>query len=116
MNSQDLIEQDKEDEETGRMEQIYRQLLSAYCQFPAEISSCYMPDEEGEGSSGVDKKETTGGCVDKKETTGGDSQADIEHPTLPHLPIYRLRRAINAVTMLFSLQNRNLLKQRTISS
>lgn len=106
MNSQDLIERDKDDEETGRMEQIHGQLFSAYCQFPAEISSSYMPDEEGEGSSGVDKK----------DTTGGDSQADIEHPTLPHLPIHPLRRAINAVTMLFSLQNRNLSKQRTISS
>ncbi|XP_042416927.1 CSC1-like protein RXW8 isoform X2 [Zingiber officinale] len=104
--AQDLIDRDKEDEETGRMEQIHEQLFSAYCQFPAEISSSCTPDEDGEGSSGVDKK----------DMSGDDLQVDVKHPTLPNLPVFRLRQAVDAVSMLFSLQNRNLSNQRIISS
>ncbi|KAG6492729.1 hypothetical protein ZIOFF_047694 [Zingiber officinale] len=102
--AQDLIDRDKEDEETGRMEQIHEQLFSAYCQFPAEISSSCTPDEDGEGSSGVDKK----------DMSGDDLQVDVKHPTLPK--VFRLRQAVDAVSMLFSLQNRNLSNQRIISS
>lgn len=34
LGSQDFIEMDREDEQTGRMKDIHMQLLTAYCQLP----------------------------------------------------------------------------------
>lgn len=38
---------DREDESQGRMEEIYRQLPSAYSQFPVCLQELPMTDEEG---------------------------------------------------------------------
>ncbi|CAL9166175.1 unnamed protein product [Musa hybrid cultivar] len=92
--AQDLIEMDKADEQSGRMEQIHEQLLSAYSQFPPESHNVCLVD--GEGTSGSNRKD---------EST--ELRNDLSHPTLVGLPISRLRQVVTAVSMLVSLQSKS---------
>lgn len=85
---------DKADEQSGRMEQIHEQLLSAYSQFPPESHNVCLVD--GEGTSGSNRKD---------EST--ESRNDLSHPTLVGLPISRLRQVVTAVSMLVSLQSKS---------
>lgn len=80
---------DNEDDQSGRINQIHEQLLSAYSQFPSESPSSCMLDDEGEGSSRINKKDRS--IVPKD---------DLPHPTLVGLPVSRLRQAVMAVPML----------------
>ncbi|XP_072971847.1 CSC1-like protein RXW8 [Typha angustifolia] len=46
LSAQDLIEMDREDEQTGRMEEIHQQLLTAYCQFSPSKGVISLCDED----------------------------------------------------------------------
>ncbi|KAG1348132.1 CSC1-like protein RXW8 [Cocos nucifera] len=95
-SAQDLIEMDSEDEQNGRMEEIYQQLHPAYCQFPPHTQD--VCDVEVEGSSEADRDSSRG------------VENDFSHPTLPGLPVSRLRRAVSLLSVLINLQNGRLLK------
>ncbi|OEL15615.1 CSC1-like protein RXW8 [Dichanthelium oligosanthes] len=102
--AQDLIDMDREDELSGRIDEIHRRLHSAYCQFPdtedvpLEKIKIVGGDEEQGSSSG----ESTGkeSCEDPKR--------DLSHPTLKGLPVSRLRHAVRSITFLIRLQKRGL--------
>ncbi|CAM0147183.1 unnamed protein product [Urochloa decumbens] len=102
--AQDLIDMDREDERSGRIDEIHHQLHSAYCQFPdtedvpLEKIKIIGGDEEQGSSSG----ESTG-----KETCE-DTKRDLSHPTLKGLPVSRLRHAVRSITFLIRLQKRGL--------
>ena len=101
---QDLIDMDREDERSGRTDEIHHRLHSAYCQFPdtedvpLEKIKIIGEDEEQGSSSG----ESTG-----KETRE-DPKRDLCHPTLKGLPVSRLRHAVKSITFLIRLQKRGL--------
>lgn len=86
---------DTEDEQCGRMEEIYQQLHPAYCQFPPHTQD--VCDIEIEGSSEVDNKDNSISI-----------ENDISHPTLPGLSVSRLHRAASLLGMLIKLQSRRL--------
>lgn len=101
---QDLIDMDREDERSGRMDEIHHRLHSAYCQFPdteevpLEKIKIIGGDEEQGSSSG----ESTG------KDTCEDPKMDLSHPTLKGLPVSRLRHAVRSITFLIRLQKRGL--------
>lgn len=102
--AQDLIDMDREDERSGRTDEIHHRLHSAYCQFPdtedvpLEKIKIIGENEEQCSSSG----ESTG-----KETRE-DPKRDLSHPTLKGLPVSRLRHAVKSITFLIRLQKRGL--------
>ncbi|KAG8062097.1 hypothetical protein GUJ93_ZPchr0003g17965 [Zizania palustris] len=102
--AQDLIDMDREDEQSGRMDAIHQRFHSAYCQFvdtddiPLEGVRVGSRNEDGSGSSG----ESSG-----KEGTN-DSKGDLSHPTLDGLPISRLRHAVRSLGFIIRLQKRGL--------
>uniref|UniRef100_A0A0E0RKE8 CSC1/OSCA1-like 7TM region domain-containing protein n=2 Tax=Oryza TaxID=4527 RepID=A0A0E0RKE8_ORYRU len=102
--AQDLIDMDREDERSGRMDEIHHRLHSAYCQFhdtediPLEKIQTVGSDEEQ-------------GCSSDK-SNGKESfeepRAELSHPTLNGLPVSRLRHAVKSITFLVRLQKRGL--------
>ncbi|KAL6599839.1 hypothetical protein ACP70R_045490 [Stipagrostis hirtigluma subsp. patula] len=102
--AQDLIDMDRDDERSGRIEEIHHQLHSAYCQFadtgdvPLEKIQTVGRDEDQGSSSG----ESSG-----KETCE-DPRKDLSHPTLKGLPVSRLQNAVRSLTFLIRLQKRGL--------
>ncbi|TKW29837.1 hypothetical protein SEVIR_3G421100v4 [Setaria viridis] len=102
--AQDLIDMDREDERSGRIDEIHHRLHSAYCQFPdtedvpLEKIKIIGGDEEQGCSSGESTGKDT--CVDPK--------MDLSHPTLKGLPVSRLRHAVRSITFLIRLQKRGL--------
>lgn len=123
---QNLIDMDREDELSGRMEHIHHRLHTAYCQFPdpediqLEEIRTVGNDEDGGGcsSGGSNGKGSPGefnskGCPDGsngKETPQEQQQPrrDLSHPTLKGLPVSRLQNAVRCVTFLIRLQKRGL--------
>ncbi|KQJ85654.1 CSC1-like protein RXW8 [Brachypodium distachyon] len=104
--AQDLIDMDREDERSGRMEHIHHRLHSAYCQFPdtediqlEKITTVGNDEDRGCGSAESAGKET-----------GEEQQPrrDLSHPTLKGLPISRLQTAVRSITFLIRLQKRGL--------
>ncbi|KAL5225936.1 hypothetical protein ABZP36_012575 [Zizania latifolia] len=102
--AQDLIDMDREDERSGRMDEIHHGLHSAYCQFPdtediplEKIQTIGKDEDHGSSSSKSDGKET---CEEPK--------GDLSHPTLNGLPVSRLRHAVKSITFLVRLQKRGL--------
>ncbi len=95
---------DREDERSGRMDEIHHRLHSAYCQFhdtediPLEKIQTVGSDEEQ-------------GCSSDK-SNGKESfeepRAELSHPTLNGLPVSRLRHAVKSITFLVRLQKRGL--------
>lgn len=72
---QDLIGMDREDERSGRMDEIHRRLHSAYCQFPDTEEA---PLEKNKIIGG---DEVQGSSSD--QSTGKDTcELDISHQTL----------------------------------
>ncbi|KAL5219695.1 hypothetical protein ABZP36_020379 [Zizania latifolia] len=102
--AQDLIDMDREDEQSGRMDAIHQRFHSAYCQFvdtddiPLEGVHVGSRNEDGSGSSGESS------C---KEGTD-DSKGDLSHPTLDGLPISRLRHVVRSLGFIIRLQKRGL--------
>ncbi|XP_020087237.1 CSC1-like protein RXW8 [Ananas comosus] len=59
-SAQDLIDMDREDEQSGKMEEIHQQLLTAYCQFsPMKATSNFCSDisTNGEASGEITSKD-----------------------------------------------------------
>lgn len=107
-NAQVLIDMDREDEQSGRMEEIHEGLHSAYCQSTdtesvddisvERVQAVCTTDEDGSGSSG----EPSG-----KESVG-QPVSDLSHPTLKGLPVDRLRRAVRSLGFMIGLQKRGV--------
>uniref|UniRef100_A0A0E0BVM0 CSC1/OSCA1-like 7TM region domain-containing protein n=1 Tax=Oryza glumipatula TaxID=40148 RepID=A0A0E0BVM0_9ORYZ len=102
--AQDLIDMDREDERSGRMDEIHHRLHSAYCQFhdtediPLEkIQTVGSDEEQGCSSDKSNGKETF-----------EEPRAELSHPTLNGLPVSRLRHAVKSITFLVRLQKRGL--------
>ncbi|KAL6846883.1 hypothetical protein ACP4OV_022736 [Aristida adscensionis] len=102
--AQDLVDMDRQDEQSGRMDEIHHYLHSAYCQFsdsedvPLKKIRIIGKDEDQGSSSG----ESSG-----KETCENPTR-DLSHPTLKGLPVSRLRNAVRSITFLIRLQKRGL--------
>lgn len=58
VTSQTIIDMDREDEHSGRMEEIHHQLLSAYCQIKSESKSSGKSLELNCPETEVNDKET----------------------------------------------------------
>ncbi|CAD6269440.1 unnamed protein product [Miscanthus lutarioriparius] len=106
--AQDLIDMDREDERSGRIDEIHHGLHSAYCQFPDTVD---VPLEKIEIVGGDEEQGSTSGESSGKETCE-DPKKDLSHPTLKGLPVNRLRHAVRSVTFLIRLQKRGLSEQK----
>ncbi|EEE59670.1 CSC1-like protein RXW8 isoform X1 [Oryza sativa Japonica Group] len=105
--AQDLIDMDREDEQSGRMDDIHHRLHSAYCQFAdtddIPLKGVHVDrDADASGSSGESS------C---KEDTNQPTTSDISHPTLEGLPVNRLRHAVRSLSSIIRLQKRGLSPQ-----
>lgn len=95
---------DREDEQSGKMDEIHRGLHSAYCQFldtddiPLEGVKTIGRDEDGSGNSGESSS---------KENTN-QPRSDLSYPTLKGLPVGRLQRAVRSIGFIIGLQKRGL--------
>ncbi|KAF7051991.1 hypothetical protein CFC21_060160 [Triticum aestivum] len=106
--AQVLIDMDREDEQSGRMDEIHEGLHAAYCQSTdtesaddislERVQAVSTTDEDGSGSSGEPRgKESVGQPV-----------SDLSHPTLKGLPVERLRRAVRSLGFMIRLQKRGV--------
>ncbi|KAJ6847081.1 CSC1-like protein RXW8 isoform X1 [Iris pallida] len=100
LSAQELIDMDEQDEKCGgRMEEIHKQLLMAYCQFsPPETTDESCRDV---GPIGIDIDGESENRVDPKEI-----ETELEHPTLPGLPISSLQQSVKSLTRLVTVDSR----------
>ncbi|KAF5176917.1 Csc1-like protein rxw8 [Thalictrum thalictroides] len=98
VSAQELIEMDRKDERHGRMEEIYEQMQSAYCQF--SLTSTDMYEVEASDHCGV-----VNGSRARDEV-----KARSAPPTLGVLPLSRIQQAATWISMLLTSQERNLPK------
>lgn len=106
--AQDLIDMDREDERSGRMDEIHHGLHSAYCQFADTVD---VPLDKIEIVGGDEEQGSSSGQSSVKETCE-DPKKHLAHPTLKGLPVNRLRHAVRSVTFLIRLQKRGLSEQK----
>ncbi|XP_072988245.1 CSC1-like protein RXW8 isoform X2 [Typha latifolia] len=104
-SAQDLIDMDREDEQSGRMDQIHEQLILAYCQFPPDAQDKSPRGDECEGeveghNSSIEIDNNARSQVSKDDSS--------QHPTLGTLPVVRLQKAVKFLSMIFTLQKRSL--------
>lgn len=107
-HAQVLIDMDREDEQSGRMDEIHERIHSAYCQSTdtesaddislERVQAISTTDEDGSGSSG----EPSG-----KESVG-QPVSDLSHPTLKGLPVDRLRRVVRSLGFMIGLQKKGV--------
>ncbi|KAK3137115.1 hypothetical protein QOZ80_5BG0448130 [Eleusine coracana subsp. coracana] len=106
--AQDLIDMDREDERSGRINEIHHRLHFAYCQFPDTED---VPLEKIRIVGGVEEAGSSSG---EGESNGKEACEnpirDLSHPTLKGLPISRMRHAVRSITFLIRLQKRGLSK------
>uniref|UniRef100_A0A1D1Z0N5 Putative membrane protein YLR241W n=1 Tax=Anthurium amnicola TaxID=1678845 RepID=A0A1D1Z0N5_9ARAE len=98
LSAQDVIEMDRQDEQSGRMEQIHEQLQSAYCQFPLKMTT--LCDPEG----GIEGESSRSGGGGAEECSPGSETSNACPTTKP--PVSRLQRAISSLTTLLSIKDR----------
>jgi calcium permeable stress-gated cation channel len=103
---QDLIDMDREDERSGRIDEIHRRLHIAYCQFP---DTEHVPLEKIRIDGGIEDGGSSSSEPNSKEACE-KPRRDLSHPTLKRLPIHRLQRAVRSITFLMRLQKRGLSK------
>ncbi|KAM3253536.1 hypothetical protein ACQJBY_047553 [Aegilops geniculata] len=104
--SQDLIDLDREDQRSGRMEHIHHGLRSAYRQFPdnediklEKILTVGNDEDQDEGcSSGERNGEET--CKEQ------EPRRDLCHPTLKGLPVSHLRDSVRSIAFLWTAKKR----------
>ncbi|XP_020092492.1 CSC1-like protein RXW8 isoform X1 [Ananas comosus] len=101
-SAQDFIDKDREDEQSGRMEEIHQQLHSAYCQFSPHTGDRCHPETEGEG-------EEEGQCSTEvnDRNRSQDMKDGLSHPTLSGLPVAKLQRAVKSLSLIIALQNKS---------
>lgn len=92
------MEMDKKDEQSGRMEEVYKQLHSAYCQSPV------TPDDSF-NSGHVNHHEDGDSIQDPENVNPG-----LLHPTLGRVPVSGINVVIAWLFVLFSFQGKNLAK------
>ncbi|XP_044949686.1 CSC1-like protein RXW8 isoform X4 [Hordeum vulgare subsp. vulgare] len=103
----DLIDLDREDVRSGRMEHIHHGLRSAYRQFPdtedikmEKILTVGNDEDQDEGrSSSEPKGEET--CEEQEPTR------DLSHPTLKGLPVSRLQNSVRSITVICTTEKRS---------
>lgn len=103
---QDLIDMDREDERSGRIDEIHHRLHFAYCQFPDTED---VPLEKIRIVGGVEETGSSSGEPNGKEACE-NPRRDLSHPTLKGLPVSRLQNAVRSITFLIRLQKRGLSK------
>ncbi|KAL5558722.1 hypothetical protein UlMin_034933 [Ulmus minor] len=86
-----LIEMDRRDEQSGRMEEIYEQLHSAYCQFTVASQKLFRTGHREDGSSMQEPETVKPGLI---------------HPTLGRLPIPGLKDIISWLSLIFTFQEK----------
>lgn len=99
---------DREDERSGRINEIHHALHSAYCQF---LDAEDVPLEKIKIDGGDEEQGSSSGESSGKETCE-DPKMDLSHPTLNGLPVNRLRHAVRSITFLIRLQKRGLSEQK----
>ncbi|KAM0830021.1 hypothetical protein ACQ4PT_066493 [Festuca glaucescens] len=105
--AQDLIDMDREDERSGRMEHIHGRLHTAYCQFP-DTEDIQLEKIQIDGN-GVEKNCSSGESKGKETLEEQQPRRDeLSHPTLKGLPVSRLQNAVRSITFLIRLQKRGL--------
>ncbi|KAM0927644.1 hypothetical protein ACQ4PT_002724 [Festuca glaucescens] len=105
---EDLVDMDREDEQSGRMEHIHHQLHTAYCQFP-DTKEMQLEKIRIAGNDKDDEERCSSGESNGKETCEErQPRRDLSHPTLKGLPVNRLQNAIRSITFLIRLQKRGL--------
>ncbi|VAI12227.1 unnamed protein product [Triticum turgidum subsp. durum] len=105
--TQDLIDLDREDQRSGRMEHIHHGLRSAYRQFPdnediklEQILTVGNDEDQDEGcSSGERNGEET--CKEQ------EPRRDLCHSTLKGLPVSRLRDSVRSIALLWTAEKRS---------
>lgn len=95
--AQDLIEMDRLDEQSGRMEETHQQLLTAYCQFPPDAHEVC---EEGGVAGEIDPDEL-------KDPLPRLPLPNLIHPSLNGLPVSQLHNAVASLTSLVSNHDRD---------
>jgi hypothetical protein len=86
---------DRQDEQSGRMEEIHQQLHSAYCQFNVisqELCRSQCLNNQGEGDGSLDPEKLKSGLI---------------HPMLARLPLPGIKEIIGWLSLLFSFQEMN---------
>lgn len=103
--AQNLIDMDKEDQQSGRTEDLHQRLHSAYFQFPdtddipLEGVHTAGSGEDGSGTSG----ESSQG-----ESATDETKSDLSHPTLDGLPVSQLRNVVRSLGSIWRPQKRDL--------
>ncbi|KAI0503446.1 hypothetical protein KFK09_014380 [Dendrobium nobile] len=94
-SAQDLMEMDSEDERSGRLDEILKQLSSAYCQFPADTTELCNRGENSVVTSQVDGESSSKDVV----------KNGALHSTLGVLPVSRLKEALASLSLLVTIVN-----------
>jgi len=104
--AQNLIDMDKEDQQSDTTEDLHERLHSAYFQFPdtdevplERVRVSVGRDEDGSGSSGESSR---------KESAEDEHKSGLSHPTLDGLPVSRLRNAVRSLGSVLRPQRRQL--------
>ena len=90
-----LIDMDQKDEEAGRMEEVYQQLHTAYCQSPLtpDVSCSFGCSTRIEGDINPDPENV--------------KPPGLIHPVLARVPVRGISDVIAWFFVLFSFQGRN---------
>ncbi|KAK1645313.1 hypothetical protein QYE76_063118 [Lolium multiflorum] len=102
--AQVLIDMDRDDQQSGKMDAIYQRFHSAYCQssdtddIPLEGIKTSSTDEDKGSSSGESS------CKEGANQPG----SDLSHPTMKGLPVDRLRTAVRSLAFMIRIQRRGL--------
>lgn len=91
-----LMKMDRRDEQSGRMEEIYQQLRSAYTH---STETC----KDSRGSESSDRREEANDIPDPEHVKPG-----LIHPTLGRVPVSGVRDVIAWLSLLFTFQGKNL--------
>jgi hypothetical protein len=103
-HAQVLIDMDRDDQQSGKMDAIYQRFHSAYCQssdtddIPLEGIKTSSTDEDKGSSSGESS------CKEGANEPG----SDLSHPTMKGLPVDRLRTAVRSLAFMIRIQKRGL--------
>ncbi|CAM0954283.1 unnamed protein product [Alopecurus aequalis] len=97
---QDLIDMDREDERSGRMEHIHHGLRSAYRQFPdteyINLEKILTVGNDEDQEKGRTSGEPNGEEICEEQ----EPIRDLSHPTLKGLPISRLQDSVRSIALL----------------
>ncbi|KAG0467832.1 hypothetical protein HPP92_017160 [Vanilla planifolia] len=96
-SAEDLMQMDKEDELSGKMEEILEQLPSAYCQFPDDTQELDIEVFQGENAAAVQ--------VDG-ESSSNDAKCGFFHRNVFGFLACRLKQAVMSLTFMVLTSDR----------